>query len=79
MTTTKTTTSTNYTAGEAITILTGEITELNARLDKGWALLEVETDPEKRERYETRWFSYLKKYEEKCQLRRDLGYVHPGK
>jgi hypothetical protein len=69
----------NEGAGGAIEILTGEINDLHASLDKGWDLLEKETDPERYKRYEAKWFGYLRKYEAKCQQRRDLGYVYPGK
>lgn len=60
-----------------ITRLTGEIDVLVERLEIGWGLYEKSTNPAQRQRYFDKWTPLLHEYEEKCQLRRDLGYAEP--
>lgn len=38
------------------------------RLDRGWALIELETDPAQRSRLEAHWLELLRAYEAACDL-----------
>jgi hypothetical protein len=75
-----TATKTNYTAAEAIEILTQEIDVLVDRLDTGSTKIgEAREAGRDVSAAESKWVGLLRIYEAKCQQRRDLGYVYPAK
>lgn len=50
---------------------TESLAELEARLEKGWQMIEGQSSPVLRKKFEDHWFKLLRVYEQRCDAARE--------